>query len=145
MARLARDLVSLLSTRDEDGYVFRVDLAPATQPGGDPGSGLATGGAELLRKARAAPGNAPAFSKARPIAGDLTLGAKFLAAIRPFIWRKHLDFAAIADIHGMKRQIDFREDASLPGGGPPGGQKLLGHDVKLGRGGIREIELSCRP
>ena len=64
------------------------------------------------------------------MAGDIALGEHFLAAIRPFIWRKYLDFAAISDIHAMKRQIDAQT----------GGKGLLGLDVKRGRGGIREIE-----
>jgi glutamate-ammonia-ligase adenylyltransferase len=73
-----------------------------------------------------------AMIKARPVAGDLAAGARFLAHLRPYVWRKHLDFAAIEDIHSIKRQInDFR------GGGTIG---LAGHNIKLGRGGIREIE-----
>jgi glutamate-ammonia-ligase adenylyltransferase len=135
MARLARDLVSLLSTRDEDGYVFRVDLRLRPNPAATPAV-VSLPAALSYYESQGRTWERAAFSKARPIAGDLALGDKFLAAIRPFIWRKHLDFAAIADIHGMKRQIDFREDAASS----PGGQKLLGHDVKLGRGGIREIE-----
>jgi [glutamine synthetase] adenylyltransferase / [glutamine synthetase]-adenylyl-L-tyrosine phosphorylase len=140
MARLARDLVGLLSTRDEDGYVFRVDLRLRPNPAATPAV-VSLPAALSYYESQGRTWERAAFSKARPIAGDLALGAKFLGAIRPFIWRKHLDFAAIADIHGMKRQIDFREDAAcLPGGLPGRGQKLLGHDVKLGRGGIREIE-----
>jgi glutamate-ammonia-ligase adenylyltransferase len=135
MARLARDLVSLLSTRDQDGYVFRVDLRLRPNPAATPAV-VSLPAALSYYESQGRTWERAAFSKARPIAGDLALGEKFLAAIRPFIWRKHLDFAAIADIHDMKRQIDFREDAAAPGGA----QKLLGHDVKLGRGGIREIE-----
>jgi glutamate-ammonia-ligase adenylyltransferase len=70
--------------------------------------------------------------KARPAAGDLELGRRFLADLAPFIWRKYFDYAAIADIHAMKRQIHAvrgHERVTVPG-----------HDVKLGRGGIREIE-----
>jgi glutamate-ammonia-ligase adenylyltransferase len=139
MARLARDLVNLLSTRDEHGYVFRVDLRLRPNPSATPAViGLPTALAYYESHGRT--WERAAFSKARPIAGDLALGERFLAAIRPFIWRKHLDFAAIADIHGMKRQIDANQThEGLPGGGLPGGG-LLGHDVKLGRGGIREIE-----
>ncbi|MDP9138156.1 MAG: bifunctional [glutamine synthetase] adenylyltransferase/[glutamine synthetase]-adenylyl-L-tyrosine phosphorylase, partial [Pseudomonadota bacterium] len=73
-----------------------------------------------------------AMIKARPVAGDLDVGAAFLDTLRPYIWRKHLDFAAINDIHSIKRQIDaFRGTGAV---------KVLGHNVKLGRGGIREIE-----
>jgi glutamate-ammonia-ligase adenylyltransferase len=73
-----------------------------------------------------------AMIKARPIAGDLALGADFLKELAPFIWRKYFDYAAIADIHAMKRQIHAvrgHEEVAV-----------AGHDVKLGRGGIREIE-----
>ena len=74
--------------------------------------------------------------KARPVAGDLALRRRFLAAIRPFIWRRGLDFAAIADIHAMKRRIDDASD----GLGSGAESRLAGHDLKLGQGGIREIE-----
>lgn len=70
--------------------------------------------------------------KARPIAGDIEVGLDFLDRIAPFVWRKHLDYAAIADIHSIKRQIDAH-----------GGHHHIsapGHNIKLGRGGIREIE-----
>ena len=70
--------------------------------------------------------------KARPVAGDLEAGTEFLAQLRPFIWRKHLDFAAIEDIHSIKRQI-----TAYRGGGEIA---VNGHNIKLGRGGIREIE-----
>src|SRR5262245_30869321 len=70
--------------------------------------------------------------KAHPVAGNRAVGEAFLADLTPYIWRKHLDFAAIHDIHSIKRQIDAHR-----GGGAV---KVLGHNVKLGRGGIREIE-----
>ena len=73
-----------------------------------------------------------AMIKARACAGDLQTGAQFLAGLRPFIWRRYLDFAAIEDIQSIKRQIHahvgHREVA------------VAGHNIKLGRGGIREIE-----
>jgi glutamate-ammonia-ligase adenylyltransferase len=129
MARLARDLISLLSQRDEHGYVFRVDLRLRPDPGATPPV-VSLLAALTYYESHGRTWERAAFSKARPVAGDLALGEKFLTAIRPFIWRRHLDFAAIADIHGMKRQID----AARPHDGLPG------FDVKLGRGGIREIE-----
>jgi glutamate-ammonia-ligase adenylyltransferase len=129
MARLARDLVGLLSARDEHGYVFRIDLRLRPDPSATPPV-VALATALTYYEAHGRTWERAAFSKARPIAGDLALGEQFLAAIKPFIWRRHLDFAAIADIRGMKRQIDANQ---TPNG-------LLGHDVKLGRGGIREIE-----
>jgi glutamate-ammonia-ligase adenylyltransferase len=73
-----------------------------------------------------------ALIKARPIAGDIALGDRFLADLAPFIWRKYFDFASIADVHAMKRQIHaVRGHDQIA---------VAGHDIKLGRGGIREIE-----
>jgi glutamate-ammonia-ligase adenylyltransferase len=129
MARLARDLTTLLSARDEEGYVFRVDLRLRPDPSATPPVvSLLT--ALTYYESHGRTWERAAFSKARPVAGDIALGEHFLTAIRPFIWRKYLDFAAIADIHEMKRQIDAQI----------GGQDLLGQDVKRGAGGIREIE-----
>ncbi len=70
--------------------------------------------------------------KARPVAGDIEAGEEFLRHLRPYIWRKNLDFAAIQDVHSIKRQINAHR----------GGSQIAvnGHNVKLGRGGIREIE-----
>ncbi len=77
--------------------------------------------------------------KARPVAGDLALGASFLDAIRPFVWRRGLDFAAVADIHAMKRKIDQHKGGALDVTRDPVA-RIAGHNVKLGEGGIREIE-----
>ena len=80
-----------------------------------------------------------AMIKARPVAGDLALGAGFLEAIRPFVWRRGLDFAAVADIHAMKRRIDEHKGGALGEARDPVA-RIAGHNVKLGQGGIREIE-----
>ena len=62
----------------------------------------------------------------------MEIGAEILQHLTPFIWRRHLDYAAIADVHSIKRQIQtHREYNDL---------EMPGHNVKLGRGGIREIE-----
>ena len=129
MARLARDLTTMLAARDEDGYVFRVDLRLRPDPSATPPV-VALPTALTYYESHGRTWERAAFSKARPVAGDIALGAQFLSAIRPFIWRKYLDFAAIHDIHEMKRQIDAQT----------GVQALLGQDVKRGGGGIREIE-----
>ncbi len=129
MARFARDLTALLAARDEGGYVFRVDLRLRPDPSATPPV-VALPTAYAYYEAHGRTWERAAFSKARAIAGDIALGEEFLAHIRPFIWRKYLDFAAISDIHEMKRQIDAQT----------GGHGLLGFDVKRGRGGIREIE-----
>lgn len=70
--------------------------------------------------------------KALPCAGDQDAGNALLGEIAPFVWRKHLDFAALADVHDMKRQMQtFRGQNEI---------SVEGHNVKVGRGGIREIE-----
>ena len=70
--------------------------------------------------------------KARACAGDIAMGEALLHQIAPFVWRKYLDFAAVADIHAMKRQINaYRGHGEIA---------VEGHNIKLGRGGIREIE-----
>ncbi|HEY8193853.1 MAG TPA: bifunctional [glutamine synthetase] adenylyltransferase/[glutamine synthetase]-adenylyl-L-tyrosine phosphorylase, partial [Hyphomicrobium sp.] len=129
--RLTRDLVLLLDERTQDGYVFRTDLrlrpdAGATQ------IALSTAGAHGYYETVGQNWERAAMIKARPIAGDLAAGEEFLNELSPFVWRKYLDFAAIADIHAMKRQIHAHKDI--------GGIAVLGQNLKLGRGGIREIE-----
>ncbi len=140
--RLARDLVTLMQQRDAGGYVFRTDLRlrpdPASTP---PAVSLPT--ALAYYEGAAHTWERAAMIKARPVAGDLALGRRFLEAIRPFVWRRHLDFAAIADIRAMKRRMDDHKGAALRPDGPPE-QRLLGHDLKLGQGGIREIEFCAQ-
>ncbi len=131
MARLARDFVPLLAERDADGMVFRVDLRLRPDPAASPPV-ISLAAALAYYESHGRTWERAAFSKARPVAGDIGFGAAFLEQIRPFIWRRNLDFAAIAEIHDMKRRIDQRHP-DVPG-------SVLGRDVKLGRGGIREIE-----
>ena len=129
--RMTQALVSLLQDRTGDGYVFRTDLRLRPDPGASPVA-LSVLAAETYYESVGQNWERAAMIKARPVAGDLQAGALFLRQIGPFIWRRHLDFAAIADIHSIKRQIEAR-----------GGHRALqvaGHNVKLGRGGIREIE-----
>ncbi len=143
--RLARGLVSLMEAREDGGTVFRVDLRLRPDPAASPPA-VSLPGALAYYEGVGQNWERAAMIKARPVAGDLALGAAFLEAIRPFVWRRHLDFAAIADIAGLKRRIDRhkRPDAPdlLAAPGPAGDDValLLGHDLKLGQGGIREIE-----
>ena len=129
--RLARELVRILDERTGDGYVFRTDLRLRPDPRSTP---LAMSVAAALTYYESVGQNweRAALIKARPVSGDRTAAARFLAELTPFIWRKHLDFAAIEDIHSIKRQIQAHR-----GGGRIA---IAGHDIKLGRGGIREIE-----
>jgi len=129
--RLTRDLVAMLSERTGDGYVFRTDLRLRPDPGATP-LALTYGAAMSYYGSMGQNWERAAMIKARPVAGDLALGRGFLAEIGPFVWRKSLDFLAIQDIHSIKRQIN-----AVKGGGSIA---IEGHNVKLGRGGIREIE-----
>jgi glutamate-ammonia-ligase adenylyltransferase len=141
-ARLARDLVTLMQHRDANGYVFRTDLRLRPDPGSTPPAvSLAT--ALAYYEGAAKTWERAAMIKARPVAGDPMLGRRFVHAIRPFVWRRHLDFAAIADIRAMKERMDGHKDAALPARGLAA-EKLLGHDIKLGEGGIREIEFCAQ-
>ena len=137
--RIARDLVRLLEERTEDGYVFRTDLRLRPDPAATP---LAVGlpAAIIYYESMGQNWERAAMIKARPVAGDKALGESFLREIRPFVWRRHLDFAAVADIHSIKRQIHAHKGAK----GAHAEVKVAGHDVKLGRGGIREIEFSTQ-
>ena len=130
-ARLTRKMSAFLQDVTEDGYVFRVDLR--LRP--DPSSTPAAVSAEMARQYFEAVGQnweRAAYAKARVCAGDRALGEAFLKDLEPFIWRRTLDFVAVEDIRGIARQIQAvgnRARIAAPG-----------HDLKLGRGGIREIE-----
>src|SRR6202012_4817957 len=129
--RLARELVRILDERTGEGYVFRTDLRLRPDPASTP-LALSVQAALGYYESTGQNWERAALIKARPVAADRAAAAAFLAELRPFIWRKHLDFAAIQDIHSIKRQINAHR------GGAEG--TIKGHNVKLGRGGIREIE-----
>lgn len=137
-ARLARGLVTLMEARDADGYVFRTDLRLRPDPASTPPA-IAIGTALSYYESMGQNWERAAMIKARPVAGDLALGAEFLGEIRPFVWRRGLDFAAVAEIHAMRRRIDAHRGGALD---PtrPALDRIAGHNVKLGEGGIREIE-----
>ncbi|HWB45687.1 MAG TPA: bifunctional [glutamine synthetase] adenylyltransferase/[glutamine synthetase]-adenylyl-L-tyrosine phosphorylase [Hyphomicrobiaceae bacterium] len=129
--RLTRDLVRLLQERTGDGYVFRTDLRLRPDPGSTP-LAISTDAALNYYESFGQNWERAALIKARAVAGDLAAAADILRGLAPFIWRKYLDFAAIADIHAMKRQIHAVRGFATIG--------VAGHDIKVGRGGIREIE-----
>ena len=131
MVRLTRDLVRMLQERTGDGYVFRTDLRLRPDAGAT-AVAMSTDAALHYYEAFGQNWERAALIKARCIAGDLDAGRQLIADLAPFVWRKYLDFAAIADIHAMKRQIH-----AFKGFGSIG---VAGHNIKLGRGGIREIE-----
>jgi glutamate-ammonia-ligase adenylyltransferase len=127
-----------METRDEGGYVFRTDLRLRPDPAATPPV-VAVPAAISYYESMGQNWERAAMVKARPVAGDFGVGAAFLSEIRPFIWRRHLDFAAIADIHAMKQRIDAHRRRTL-GGGAHAPLGIGGYNVKLGGGGIREIE-----
>ncbi len=141
--RLARGLVALMEARDAEGYVFRTDLRLRPDPAATPPA-VALSGAISYYESMGQNWERAAMIKARPVAGDIATGAAFLHAIRPFVWRRGLDFAAMADIHGMKLRIEaHRAGKQGRGFGRAEGDplaRIAGHNVKLGAGGIREIE-----
>src|SRR5437899_612156 len=129
--RLTRSLVRLLQERTAEGYVFRVDLRLRPDPASTQ-IAISTAAALDYYESRGQNWERAALIKARPCAGDLVAGEALLGDLSPFIWRKYLDFAAVADVHAMKRQIHaYRGHDAIA---------VEGHNIKLGRGGIREIE-----
>ena len=137
-SRLARDLITLMEARDANGYVFRTDLRLRPDPAATPPA-VSIHAALIYYETMGQNWERAAMIKARPIAGDLPFGHRFLEAIRPFVWRRGLDFAAVADIHAMKRRIDIAKNTALSRMDDPVA-RIAGHNVKLGEGGIREIE-----
>ena len=134
-ARVARRVVQLLGQVDEEGYVFRVDLRlrPASEVSPP---ALSIDAALTHYESSALAWERAAFIRARACAGDLAAGDQFLAAIRPFVWRKSLDFGAIAEIGRLTARIRQAKEGPNGLGGRPG----PGFNLKTGRGGIREVE-----
>ncbi|MBF0308543.1 MAG: bifunctional [glutamate--ammonia ligase]-adenylyl-L-tyrosine phosphorylase/[glutamate--ammonia-ligase] adenylyltransferase [Magnetococcales bacterium] len=128
-SRLGRDLMKLMHEKTADGIVFRTDLR--LRPEGESGDlCLSCRSAEIYYESWGQTWERAAMIKARPVAGDIALGEWFLQRLRPFIYRRFLDFAALDAIRDMKGRIDHKVSR--------GGNYL--RNIKLGRGGIREIE-----
>ena len=130
--RLAKALVRIMEERTGDGYVFRTDLRLRPDPGATPPA-VSLAAAEVYYGSLGQNWERAAMIKARQLVGDVAAGEALFAFLRPWIWRRSLDFAAIEDIHSIKRQINQHKLK-------PDNPGLLGHNIKLGRGGIREIE-----
>lgn len=129
--RMMRRLIRIMQERTADGYVFRTDLRLRPDPGSTP-LAIPVEAALTYYEGRGQNWERAAYIKARPVAGDIKAGESFLRELTPFVFRKYLDYAAIADIHSIKRQIHAHKGH--------GAIAVKGHNVKLGRGGIREIE-----
>lgn len=129
--RIAQGVSRLLQQRTGDGYVFRVDLRLRPDPSSTP-LAISTASAMNYYEREGRTWERAAMIKANPCAGDIGAGEALVAELSPFVWRKHLDFAALADVHDMKRQMHaFKGHSEIA---------VEGHNVKQGRGGIREIE-----
>ncbi|MEM6596269.1 MAG: DUF294 nucleotidyltransferase-like domain-containing protein, partial [Pseudomonadota bacterium] len=130
--RVTRRLMQLLSEVTAEGYVFRTDLRLRPDASVTPVC-IAMETAERYYESVGRTWERAAFIKARACGGDVAAGERFLKRLTAFVWRKHLDFAAIQDAHDMRLRI--RDHKGLGGA-----FALEGHDLKLGTGGIREIE-----
>lgn len=130
--KLTKRLVQTLSAQTEEGYVFRTDLRLRPNPAVTPVC-MAMEPAERYYESLGRTWERAAMIKARPVGGDIAAGEDFLSRLGPFVWRRHLDFVAINDAQDMLLKIrdhkGLQDEITLPG-----------HDLKLGRGGIREIE-----
>ncbi|BCX89550.1 [glutamine synthetase] adenylyltransferase/[glutamine synthetase]-adenylyl-L-tyrosine phosphorylase [Methylomarinovum tepidoasis] len=126
--RLCRDLVKALNAQTEDGFVFRVDTR--LRPFGDAGPLVWSFEAmDLYYQGQARDWERYAMIKARPVAGDIDAGARLMALLKPFVYRRYLDYRALEALRELKRKIaaELQRRDRLD-------------DVKLGPGGIREIE-----
>ena len=129
--RLAQAFAQLMQERTGDGYVFRVDLRLRPDPSSTPPV-VALPMALDYYESVGQNWERAAFIKARPAIGDLIEGGAFLGALTPFVWRRSLDYQAVLDIQSIKRQIHVHKTGD--------GLEAAGANLKLGRGGIREIE-----
>ena len=129
--RVSHAFAKLLSERTADGYVFRVDLRLRPDPSSTPPV-VAAPMALAYYESVGQNWERAAFIKARPVVGDRAAAEAFLKALVPFVWRRSLDYPAILDIHSIKRQIHVHKTGE--------GLEAAGANLKLGRGGIREIE-----
>jgi len=132
LVRFVRKLMRGFDETSEEGYVFRTDLRLRPDPRANTVA-VSTLTAERYYETLGQNWERAAMIKARFCGGDAVAADEFSASVlTPFIWRRSLDYAAIADIHSIKRQIQAGmnvDDFAAPG-----------HDLKLGVGGIREIE-----
>ncbi len=127
-SRVSQHLISLLADRTSDGYVYRVDLR--LRPFGNVGRvALSFSAMEQYYQREGRDWERYAWIKARPVAGDRAAGTRLLATLRPFVFRRYFDYTAFAGLREMKGLIDAEV-----------ARKDLTDNLKLGPGGIREIE-----
>ena len=129
--RVVREVCRLMDAQTEEGYVFRTDLRLRPDPSSTP-LAVSTRRAEIYYESVGQNWERMAWIKARACAGDMDSAQDFMAQLQPFVWRQHLDYWALADIHAIKRMINARVGGA--------GEASDAFDVKLGPGGIREVE-----
>lgn len=128
---MTHTLAEMMQERTQDGYVFRTDLRLRPDPASTPPA-IAIRAAEIYYETVGQNWERAAMIKAKPVAGDMEVGKEFMTFLERYVWRKYLDFTSLQDIHSIKRQIATKQ-GRLP-------ENLLGYNIKLGQGGIREIE-----
>ncbi|MEM8617661.1 MAG: bifunctional [glutamine synthetase] adenylyltransferase/[glutamine synthetase]-adenylyl-L-tyrosine phosphorylase, partial [Pseudomonadota bacterium] len=130
-SRLVRQAMSILSSRTADGYVFRTDLRLRPDPSSTP-LAVSMRRAELYYESVGQNWERMVWIKARHSASDPSVAAGLIRTLEPFVWRRHLDYWAIADVQAIKAMINAKAgDPAFEDRAP---------DLKLGPGGIREIE-----
>ena len=132
---LTQKLGRLINDRLDNGYVFRVDWRLRPDPGATP-LALSMASAWAYYVERGETWERAAMIKARPAAGDMALGHAFLNGLTSFVWPERVDFWTLREIRQLKRQINAHR----------GGREIefFGHNIKIGRGGIREIEFGAQ-
>ncbi|MCA8880685.1 MAG: glutamine-synthetase adenylyltransferase [Rhodobacteraceae bacterium] len=130
MVKAVRRAMALLSDITDEGYVFRTDLRLRPDPSVTPVA-ISISAAERYYEGAGRTWERAAFVKARPCSGAVKAGRRFLKEIRPFIWRRHLDFATVEEIQDIRKKIRSHKGSTAG---------LDGRNLKLGLGGIREIE-----
>jgi glutamate-ammonia-ligase adenylyltransferase len=126
--RLGRSLISALNDATAEGFVFRVDMR--LRPNGDSGPlALSFDAMEQYYQVHGREWERYAFIKARAVAGDGACGTDLFARLKPFVYRRYLDYSVVEAIRGLKMSIERELH-----------RKGMQHNIKLGPGGIREIE-----
>ena len=133
--RVIQETMRILQDQTGDGYVFRTDLRLRPDPSSTPPA-VSTRMASLYYESVGQNWERMVWIKARAVAGDLSCAEEFLETLAPFVWRRHMDYWAIADVQAVKRMINSKAGVALADEAP---------DVKLGPGGIREIEFFVQP
>lgn len=126
--RQIQQIVRALNEATSEGFVYRVDTR--LRPFGDAGAMAASLNAmEGYYQNHGREWERYAWIKARPVAGDIPVGKQLIKLLRPFVYRRYLDFSAFESIREMKAMIDKQVE-----------QRGVEHNIKIGRGGIREVE-----